>query len=44
MAVTYVAEPILEIDGQLASKALMDDIIEIAVEESLHLPGMFTSD
>jgi len=42
MAVTYVAEPILEIDGQLASKALMDDIIEIAVEESLHLPGMFT--
>ncbi|MEQ8464592.1 VgrG-related protein [Coleofasciculus sp. E1-EBD-02] len=42
MAVTYVAEPILEIDGQLASKALIDDIIEIAVEESLHLPGMFT--
>jgi phage protein D/phage baseplate assembly protein gpV len=42
MAVTYVAEPILEIDGKLASKALLDDIIEIAVEESLHLPGMFT--
>jgi uncharacterized protein involved in type VI secretion and phage assembly len=42
MAVTYVAEPILEIDGQLASKALIDDIIEIAVEESIHLPGMFT--
>ncbi|MEQ9358470.1 VgrG-related protein [Coleofasciculus chthonoplastes] len=42
MAVTYVAEPILEIDGQLASKALLNDILEIAVEESLHLPGMFT--
>ncbi|MEQ8959580.1 MAG: type IV secretion protein Rhs, partial [Coleofasciculus sp. C2-GNP5-27] len=42
MAVTYVAEPILEIDGQLASEALIDDIIEIAVEESIHLPGMFT--
>ncbi|MEQ9552337.1 MAG: VgrG-related protein [Coleofasciculus sp. G3-WIS-01] len=42
MAVTYVAEPILNIDGQLASQALLDDIIEIALEESLHLPGMFT--
>ncbi|MBE9126977.1 MULTISPECIES: VgrG-related protein [unclassified Coleofasciculus] len=40
--VTYVAEPILDIDGQLASKALLDDILEIAVDESLHLPGMFT--
>ena len=40
--VTYVAEPILEIDGQPASPALMEDILQISVEESLHLAGMFT--
>ena len=42
MPVTYVAEPILEIDGQRASQELMEDILQISVEESLHLPGMFT--
>lgn len=42
MPVTYVAEPILEIDGQPAPASLMEDILQISVEESLHLPGMFT--
>jgi len=41
-AVSYVAEPILKIDGQAASAALLEDILQISVEESLHLPGMFT--
>lgn len=40
--VTYIAEPILEIDGQQAPKNLIEDILQISVEESLHLPGMFT--
>ncbi len=42
MAVHYVAEPQLEIDGQPAPKNLMEDILQISVEESLHLPAMFT--
>lgn len=42
MPVTYVAEPILEIDGQPAPASLIEDILQISVEESLHLPGMFT--
>jgi phage protein D len=41
-SVTYVGKAILEIDGQSASEELMQDILEISVEESLHLPGMFT--
>lgn len=41
-AVSYIAAPILKIDGQAASDALMEDILQISVEESLHLPGMFT--
>ena len=40
--VPYIAEPILEIDGKEAPKELMQDILQISVEESLHLPGMFT--
>lgn len=39
---TYVAEPHLEINGQTASKKLMEDVLQIAIEESLHLPSMFT--
>jgi hypothetical protein len=39
---TYVAQPTLEIDGMPAPKELMEDILQISVEESLHLPGMFT--
>jgi hypothetical protein len=38
----YVAKPNLEIDGKEASDDLMEDILQISVEESLHLPGMFT--
>ena len=40
-ATTYIAEPLLEIDGKTASNELMEDILQISVEESLHLPGMF---
>ncbi|NES84295.1 MAG: VgrG-related protein [Moorea sp. SIO2B7] len=41
---TYAAKPILEIDGKQFSEKdkLMEDILQISVEESLHLPGMFT--
>jgi phage protein D len=40
--VHYIAEPTLEIDGKKAPKELMQDILQISIEESLHLPGMFT--
>ncbi len=39
---TYHALPILEIDGQENPQNLIDDILQIFVEESLHRPGMFT--
>ena len=42
MPVHYIPEPLLEIDGVDASKELLNDILQISVEESLHLPGMFT--
>ncbi|HAZ44405.1 MAG TPA: type IV secretion protein Rhs [Cyanobacteria bacterium UBA11369] len=42
MNVNYRALAKLEIDGQQASPELMNDIIQIIVEESLHLAGMFT--
>jgi len=38
----YHASAKLEIDGKAAPKDLMNDILQIMVEESLHLPGMFT--
>lgn len=41
-ATKYLAAPILKIDGQSASADLIEDILQIVVEESLHLPGMFT--
>lgn len=40
--VSHRAKPILEIDGQSVSEKLKEDILQISVEESLHLPGMFT--
>jgi phage protein D len=40
--VLYIPELLLEINGQPASSNLMEDILQITVEESLHLPGMFT--
>ncbi|GAB1538699.1 VgrG-related protein [Scytonema sp. NUACC21] len=39
---TYRSLPLLEIDGQPAPQNLMDDIVQISMEESLHRPGMFT--
>lgn len=42
MADTYISQPQLQIDGADASKDLLNDILQISVEESLHLPGMFT--
>ncbi len=39
---TYVAVPLLQIGGQNAPDNLMEDILQISVEESLHLPSMFT--
>ncbi len=40
--VRYRALPILEIDGKEPPQSLMEDILQLFVEESLHLPGMFT--
>ncbi|MDY6899684.1 MAG: VgrG-related protein [Cyanobacteriota bacterium] len=42
MSVKYVSQPILKIDGKSANDDLLNDILQITVEESLHLPGMFT--
>ncbi|MDV3348212.1 type IV secretion protein Rhs [Leptolyngbyaceae cyanobacterium CCMR0082] len=41
-ATKFVATPTLKIDGKAASSDLMEDLLQIVVEESLHLPGMFT--
>ena len=38
----YVASPILQIGGADADPKLMNDILQITVEQSLHLPAMFT--
>lgn len=38
----YLAQPIIEISGQQASPNLMKDLLQITIEESLHLPAMFT--
>ncbi len=42
MAVRYLSQPTLKINGSDASSALMEDILQITIEESLHQPGMFT--
>lgn len=38
----YLSEPILKLGGATAPPELMQDVLEICVEESLHLPAMFT--
>lgn len=38
---TYSPEYKIEIDGQAISQKLREDILQISVEESLHLPSMF---
>ena len=39
---SFVALPSLKVNGEPAPKTLMEDILQIVVEESLQLPGMFT--
>ncbi|MEH1787716.1 MAG: VgrG-related protein [Nostoc sp.] len=38
----YLSEPTIQIDGKPASPELMKDLLQITIEESLHLPAMFT--
>ncbi|MEH2206583.1 MAG: VgrG-related protein [Nostoc sp.] len=38
----YLSEPKIQIDGRQASPELMKDLLQITIEESLHLPAMFT--
>lgn len=39
---TYISQPILLLNGAEAPPELIEDILQISIEESLHLPGMFT--
>lgn len=39
---TYVAKPLIKLKGEKAPPELTDDVLEILIEESLHLPGAFT--
>ncbi|HBB31836.1 MAG TPA: type IV secretion protein Rhs [Cyanobacteria bacterium UBA8803] len=41
-AINYIEQLFLQIDGQPAPKGLIEDIIHLSLEESLHQPGMFT--
>ncbi|MEH1831985.1 MAG: VgrG-related protein [Nostoc sp.] len=38
----YLSQPLVEIGGQQASPELIKDLMQITIEESLHLPAMFT--
>ena len=38
----YLCRPLLQLAGKDAPSELIKDILQISVEESLHLPGMFT--
>lgn len=38
----YLSEPKIQIEGQPPSPELIKDLLQITVEESLHLPAMFT--
>jgi len=40
-AVLYIPELLLQVDGTDVSQNLLEDILQVSVEESLHLPGMF---
>ncbi|MBD1909758.1 VgrG-related protein [Leptolyngbya sp. FACHB-8] len=42
MPATHRDRPTLLIDGQPAPTELMEDILQLSVEESLHRPGLFT--
>ena len=39
---SYTPEVSLKIQGETAPEELMEDLLQVVVEESLHLPGMFT--
>ncbi|MCF2149258.1 VgrG-related protein [Desmonostoc muscorum LEGE 12446] len=38
----YLSDPLVQIEGNPASPELLKDLLQITVEESLHLPAMFT--
>ncbi|MHC5726879.1 MAG: VgrG-related protein, partial [Nostoc sp.] len=38
----YLSQPLVEIGGQQAPPELIKDLLQITIEESLHLPAMFT--
>jgi phage protein D len=38
----YLSEPQIQIEGKPASPELIKDLLQITIEESLHLPAMFT--
>ncbi|PZO37082.1 MAG: type IV secretion protein Rhs [Pseudanabaena frigida] len=42
MPASYIPKPLIQIDGTDASADLLEDILQISVEESLNMPGMFT--
>jgi phage protein D len=42
MPASYIPKVLLQIDGTNASVDLLNDILQVSVEESLHRPGMFT--
>ncbi|MEH2421056.1 MAG: VgrG-related protein [Nostoc sp.] len=38
----YLSQPLVEIGGEQAPPELIKDLLQITIEESLHLPAMFT--
>jgi phage protein D/phage baseplate assembly protein gpV len=42
MNTTYIAQATLKINGSKASSKLMESVLQISIEQSLHLPAMFT--
>ncbi|NJL86307.1 MAG: VgrG-related protein [Leptolyngbyaceae cyanobacterium SM1_1_3] len=42
MPVTYIPEVKIEVDGQAAPQSLNENLLQVGIEQSLHLPGMFT--
>jgi len=42
LAANYRSLPTIEIDGQQNPPALMEDLLQVVVEESLHFPAAFT--
>mgnify|MGYP001798054534 CR=1 FL=1 len=42
MPTSYRALPILKIDGETAPDDILENILQVVVEESLHRPSLFT--